>query len=344
MDPRYLNEGVMMAKVTDEEIRAKLSEVSDGVDASLQKYLKDDQLQNIVNILLYEQQTSGKRLRPALATFVAQTLGGDFDKTVDIASACELLHSASLMLDDAIDGDESRRGNPAVHVAFGGGMAMMGTYIQAMIGLEMGILTDVDIGQLLIHTVRRLVVGATDEMSWNDWDPDNYFKVIDNKTAALFEAPCLIGVITSGKKKTHYTLGKQYGNCLGILYQLCDDYVDVAKSINLSEPVGDIKVRNTTIPIIHAYEHTGKAEIKMLLQLYRKKVDLPDSHLRMIINELAQCESLEYLHGIVEQYKNKAIELAQQFPDNEHRAYLESLPEYMQRAQFDEIDMPNFNG
>lgn len=316
-------------------------EISDDVDKSMEKHLQDDQLGNIVNILMYDQHHPGKRLRPALSAFVGQTLGGDYQETVDVATACELLHSASLMLDDAIDGDDSRRGNPAVHKMFGTGMTLMGTYIYALVGIEMGIVKSQELGKLLVGVIRRLVIGSADEMTWRDWGEEPYFKIIENKTGALFEAPCEIGAIVANDK-TNRDLAKRYGYHLGMLYQMCDDYVDIAKSIRLSEPIGDIKVQNTTIPILHCYKHTGKPEIKMLLELYRKKTNLPDSHLRMILREIEECKSLEFLMDFINDYKTKAELTALEFPNNEHRAYLEAMPQFMFDAQMDEIDMPDF--
>jgi len=330
-----------MPQPTKEQIREKMNKISEAIDASLSTKFESDELGPIINILTYEQQNAGKRLRPALASMISDTLGGDFKTTIDIATACELLHSASLMLDDAIDEDPIRRGKPAIHKAFGGGMTLMGTYVLALLGLEIGITKSNELGKLLVETLRRLVVGSSAELTWAEWDQNDYLNIVSNKTAALFEAPCQIGAITANRPE-YRDVAKIYGNHLGMLYQLTDDYVDVAKSIKLNEPVGDIKNRITTIPIIHTYKHTGKSEIKYLLEMYRKKVSLPDEYLRMIIYEIDQCKSLEYLSGLITDLRATAVDDALKFPLNTHRDYLLAMPQFMIDSQLEEIDMPSF--
>jgi len=325
-----------MPPVNHEQIRSKMTKISEAIDDSLSHRFESDEL-----ILTYEQQNAGKRLRPALASMISDTLGGDFKTTIDMATACELLHSASLMLDDTIDGDLIRRGKPSIHTAFGGGMTMMGTYVLALLGLEIGITKSNELGKLLVDTLRRLVVGSTSELTWSDWDGQTYYNIISDKTAALFEAPCQIGAIVANRPEFR-PIAKQYGHHLGMLYQLTDDYVDIAKSIKLDAPIGDIKNKITTVAVIHTYNYTGKPEIKHLLEMYRKKVDLPDEYLRMIIGEIAQCKSLIYLDSLINTEKECAIAEAKKFPDNEHRDYLLAMPQFMIDAQREEIDMPDF--
>ena len=330
-----------MPPLTHEQIRVKMTKISEAIDESLTTRFESDELGPIISILTYEQQNAGKRLRPALASMISDTLGGDFKTTIDIATACELLHSASLMLDDAIDNDPVRRGKPSIHKAFGGGMTMMGTYVLALLGLEIGITKSNELGKLLVDTLRRLVVGSSAELTWTDWEMQSYYDIISNKTAALFEAPCQIGAISANKTE-YRSIAHKYGHHLGMLYQFTDDYVDIAKSVKLNAPIGDIKNRITTIPIIHTYEHTGKPEIKYLLEMYRKKVDLPDEYLRMIIGEISQCKSLEYLDRLISECREVAVIEALKFPDNEHRDYLIAMPQFMIDAQKEEIDMPSF--
>jgi len=330
--------------LSHEDIRSHLLEISEEVDKALEEHMADEQLGSIVQVLTYEQQTSGKKLRPALATIMSQCLSGDFRETVDIASACELLHSASLMLDDTIDRDDTRRGKVAVHKAFGGGLALMGTYVLALMGLKIGITKSNRIGQLLVKTLEQLVVGGSQEIYWESWEYQDYYKIMANKTAALFAASCEIGSIcgkSKGRGGSYVKAARRYGKSLGMLYQHCDDYVDIAKSINLGDPIGDIKNRNTTTAIIHCYLHTKKPEIKTLLDLYRKRVDLPDYALRLIIAELEELNSLAYVKNIIYNLSAEASQIASTFPDNDHRKYLISMPQFMIDVQMEEIEMPN---
>jgi len=329
--------------VSSEDMHKKLAEISEMVDVSLDKQLQDPRLGNMVQILTYDLQNPGKRLRPAMSYFVSQSLHGDVHSTIDIATACELLHSASLMLDDIIDKDSIRRGKPTVQAAFGTGTGMMGTYILGTMGLKIGISQSSEIGMMLIETLESLVIGASTELAWSGWDEETYMDIVENKTGRLFESACAIGAIMSNRDD-YKTVAKRFGLTCGCLYQLCDDYVDIAKSIQLSEPFGDIKNQNTTMPIIHVYRNTKKPEIKLLLRLYRQKSALPDWALRMIINEISECKSLPYLLQIIHTFRSTAIQLAQKFPDPVTRKYLEALPEFLVNAQMQEIDMPDFNG
>ena len=168
----------------------------------------------------------GKRLRGFTTLLVAEVLGGSWEDAVDAAAAVELVHSASLAIDDVIDGDVERRGAPAAWLKFGPGRAIMAA-------------------NLLISYAQRLLLEryghrAVEKsvLAWFDisrgeirdaYIPDgDYYEIVRLKTGSLFRLAAELGAIAAG---AYEKLGimSGFGELTGVAYQLADDIVDYAR-------------------------------------------------------------------------------------------------------------------
>ncbi len=173
----------------------------------------------------------GKRLRGFLVIEVAEALGGKAEKALDAAVAIELVHAASLALDDIIDNDYVRRGKPAAWIAFGIPKTVMVSnllipYAQRIVFNSYGV-------EALRRTVNAWLDVSRGEVldafiPLESMAPEMYVAIVRLKTAALFRLAAELGAIAAGKNNLADELGR-YGEILGVAYQFADDIVDAVR-------------------------------------------------------------------------------------------------------------------
>ena len=176
----------------------------------------------------YAVLEGGQRLRPILAVRVAGLLGRVTEITLRAASAVELLHCASLLVDDlpCMDNDTVRRNRPAVHIQFGESTAILAAF--SLIGLAAR--TVADQPQFQLHLLRMLdasslVGGQALDLALHGQDRENQrLRVTDLKTVPLFQLAVEAGLLETGDRHRQRLLG--FGRELGIAYQMMDDYLD----------------------------------------------------------------------------------------------------------------------
>jgi len=202
----------------------------------------------------------GKRLRPLLA--IAAATGGAREASErDLLGgvSVELVHLASLYHDDVIDEATVRRNVESVNSRFGNLVAIVaGDYLlarSAAIAAELG----TEIASLLAHTLGRLCQGQVAEVRSSfqvTRTKDDYYAAIAGKTAALMSASCRIGALTGGSPAAEVEALTDYGRCLGMMFQLRDDVLDViAQDGELGKPAGqDLAEGIYTLPVLLALE------------------------------------------------------------------------------------------
>jgi len=176
----------------------------------------------------YAVLSGGQRLRPILALQVADLLGTVTETTLRAASAVELFHSASLIVDDlpCMDNSALRRNRPAAHIQFGEATALLAAF--ALVGLAARTVADLPPFQL--HLLRMLdssslVGGQALDLALRGEERDSQrAHVTDLKTVPLFELAVEAGLLESGGQHRRRLL--EFGRELGIAYQMMDDYVD----------------------------------------------------------------------------------------------------------------------
>lgn len=179
----------------------------------------------------------GKLLRPALVLLTARVLGaGSHDALVKVAAAVELVHSASLVHDDIMDGAHERRGVPSVNAAFGNKTAVLvGDLLYEQAFAEITALTalgpqaQLALFELFTTTSREMCLGEIYEDEIDTGSPvslEDYLRVIDYKTASLMSGCCRAAAIVAGAGDEDSRLVFEFGYHLGRTYQLIDDVID----------------------------------------------------------------------------------------------------------------------
>lgn len=182
------------------------------------------------DIMHYINEVKGKRIRPLLVFLTAKMLGGIKETTYHTALCVEMIHTASLLHDDVVDGDEIRRGRPSVNVQYNNRSAILaGDYILAKAIQVIAHPEDQPIMSEMLNTASAMseeelcqcIKDSSDELS-----QESYLNLITHKTAMLFRSCCAGAALSVGAKDDTVQRLADFGLKLGILFQLRDDQLD----------------------------------------------------------------------------------------------------------------------
>ena len=210
--------------------------------------------------LSHIRQRGGKRMRPMLILLMAKNFGRVSHVTQNAAVGLELLHTASLVHDDVVDESAERRGQASVNATYDNKVAVLvGDYILSTALLRVSLTDHQKIVQLLAELGRTLAAGEILQLSNiqnQAFSEDVYYQIINNKTAALFEACAKIGAISAGATEEEVYEAAKFGQNIGIIFQIRDDIFDYSPDIQTGKVAGaDIKERKITLPLIGALKN-----------------------------------------------------------------------------------------
>lgn len=213
------------------------------VDSEMERHINAAAMpENLREAIRYAALGGGKRLRPALALLCSEAVGGTREAALPAAAAIELIHTFSLVHDDlpAMDDDELRRGRPTLHIHAGEAMAILAG--DAMVSLAFEILSGCDLGgEARVSLVRELAGGTTAMIAGQVYDtlggfpprlaPRQKLQMIHrNKTEALIRAACRMGGICGGGSASQLLALTQFGEAIGLMFQIVDDLLDVTQT------------------------------------------------------------------------------------------------------------------
>jgi geranylgeranyl pyrophosphate synthase len=269
----------------------------------------------------------GKRMRPAVSLLAGKF--GDFDPalSVPLAASLELLHTASLVHDDVIDGAGTRRGRPTAGSLFDNhGAVVLGDYIFAQAAALVARTGHADIVRLFAETMVMMSMAqlAEDRAAFDyNQTVDDYLRLIRGKTASLFAIAAQGGALLSGVRSDDALALRGYGENLGMAFQIVDDILDFSgDERELGKPVGSDLMQGTlTLPSLLLIErHPGDNPVRRLFE-DNGGVD----HLR---------EAIEMVRG--SDILGEAYATARRFGDAA-RASLADLPPIRARESLEEI-------
>ena len=243
------------------------AEIADFITLFNQSLSHEDGL--LGSALEHIRKRAGKRMRPILILLMARNFGQITDVTQNAAVGLELLHTASLVHDDVVDESEERRGQASVNATYDNKVAVLvGDYILSTALLCVARTHSEQIVTYLAELGRTLSDGEILQLSnigRKDISEDVYYDVIKQKTAALFEACAGIGALSSGASEEDVMAAKQFGQNLGIIFQIRDDIFDYYDSKEIGKPTGnDMAEGKLTLPVIHAVNNGGDEDMKRL--------------------------------------------------------------------------------
>ncbi len=210
--------------------------------------------------------SGGKRIRPALLFFAAELCGYSGPRCVQVAASVELLHTATLLHDDVVDGSSVRRGRSAANAVWGNRKAVLvGDYLYARASAMIVEDGDAEIQWVFSDTIRRMAEGELLQLA-RSFDPDitetQYFDVIDRKSAALLAASCEAGAILGQVTRAERRRLAEFGRRVGVAFQLRDDALDYEGGEDAlgKRPYTDLLEGKLTLPLLLTLKRCQPAE------------------------------------------------------------------------------------
>jgi octaprenyl-diphosphate synthase len=304
----------------------------DKVEEELELFI-DSPNRLISEIGSYIFQNSGKKIRPALLLLCSKLFGYKGNENILMSALIETIHAASLIHDDIIDNSEVRRGRESIHSRWGPNITVLlgdFLYIKAL-GYSLHS-QHRQITKILTDISARMIEGELNEycLSGNlDLAEEDYFDIIDKKTASLFAASCQIGGIlgNASDEEEHFLV--EYGTSLGVSFQIIDDLLDFTGDEKvLGKPVfSDLNEGRITLPLIYTMNNDGGMNRKRITEILKEE-NLSKETQKEILEIIQSNGALDYTYKKAEEYSFKSREIISQFPESVHREALILIPEF----------------
>jgi len=287
----------------------------------------------LLNIITnYLIRRKGKQMRPMLVFLSAKLNGTVSDGTYTAAGLIELLHNATLIHDDVVDETYQRRGFFSINALWRSKIAVLvGDYY-----LAMGLIKSLEENQT---EVLRIVSKAVKEMSEGELlqieksrklniTEDIYYDIIRKKTATLIAACTSAGAYSVGATDEDVSKMHDFGQNLGIAFQIRDDLLDYEKTNLAGKPSGnDLKEKKMTLPLIHVLSQQSPAKRKQILSTI-KKHHKNGKKIAPIVEFVKENGGIDYARTKMTEYRDKALSILSTFPGSDARDGLEELVHY----------------
>jgi len=285
-------------------------------------------------ITYYIVRRKGKQMRPMFVFLVAKMVskGGFDDRTYRGASVIELIHTATLVHDDVVDDSNRRRGFFSINALWKNKIAVLvGDFLLSK-GLLLSIDNDdFDILKLISVAVREMSEGELlqiEKARHLDITEAIYFEIIRQKTATLIAACCAIGAASVGATQEEVDKMHEFGELIGIAFQIKDDLFDYSES-NIGKPTGiDIKEQKMTLPLIYTLNTCSEKDKKWLINSV-KKHNTNKKRVKEVIAFVKANGGIEYTIGKMKSYQSKALAILDTYPESEFKTSLATMINYV---------------
>lgn len=301
-----------------EELEKYIGKLREEFNQYIYKKLRNNLDSRLVeNVIL-----GGKRLRPLLLLLLFKALGGkDFKRALEVASALELAHNASLTHDDIIDVDFERRGKPTLWRQIGIGRALIEGHRMINLAFQIALDEGLEIAKIFLRAWDRASNGVLKELMHRNLPGKAlYLRIIREKTASLFEAAAECGALIANASPEIIQQARKYGEKIGIAYQLADDYIDIIK--------GRISLRSHLI-----FYNRFEEKIRQIMLAVKLKTALP---LRDLL-----APKIDWRKFLVEEIAKNIIEAKKIVEKMDllepEKTYLEKLPKYCVYSMLREV-------
>ncbi|MCH9006901.1 polyprenyl synthetase family protein [candidate division KSB1 bacterium] len=291
----------------------------------------------IDKVIQYIIANKGKRLRPILVILTSRLHNGNGavleKRNLKAAAIMELLHTATLVHDDVVDGSNQRRGVPSVNSIWKNKVSvLMGDYLFSKALLAMLSLKSMRAYQIISETAERMAQGELlgVERRKDYWmEEEVYFRLIGDKTASLLAAACQLGAVSSSDDEEDIVAMKDFGENLGLAFQIRDDLLDIlGKEKKTGKPLGnDIRDNKVTLPLIFALRQAKRGEARRIIRMMKRNAKR---------REIQEIVSFVEYHGGIDYAMKKAngyLELAEKslerYPDTPYKDSLTKLVSFV---------------
>jgi octaprenyl-diphosphate synthase len=319
-----------------DQIKAPIKQEMESFEKKFQASMKSS-VPLLDRITHYIVKRKGKQMRPMFVFFSAGMCGGIGEATYVGASLIELLHTATLVHDDVVDDSYERRGFFSVNALWKNKIAVLvGDYL-----LSKGLLLSVKNNQ---YKLLQIVSEAVEMMSEGellqiekarklDIEEPVYFEIIRQKTASLIASCCACGAASAGADDETVAKMKQFGEMVGIAFQIKDDMFDYNTGNNIGKPIGiDIKEKKLTLPLIHTLNTIPQKEKRKLINII-KNHNTDKKKVAEVIDYVVANEGITYATEKMNEFQAKAFEILDTFADSRYKEGLRQLVTFTTERQ-----------
>lgn len=287
-------------------------------------------------ITKYILRQKGKKIRPILVLLSAKLCGKVNERTYIAANLVELLHTATLIHDDVVDDAKTRRGLASINAVWKNKVSvLMGDFLLSK-GLIIALEGDeFEFLKSTSDAVKRMSEGELLQIQKArnfDATEETYFKVISDKTASLIRTCCRIGALSTSDDKQKVETMSEFGECIGIIFQLRDDLLDYVgrKKLLGKSPGNDLKEKKFTLPLIIALKNAPSKRAKEIMKLIKDG----KPKFEEVYNFVNEYGGIEYTNEKIKKYSEQATKLICTFPETETKKALLNLIAFISQRQY----------
>ncbi|MGA2207236.1 MAG: polyprenyl synthetase family protein [Terracidiphilus sp.] len=287
----------------------------------------------ITEIAEYLREGGGKRIRPTLLLLSAHQLGYAGQGAIRLGAVVEMLHTATLVHDDIIDGADVRRGRPSANTNWGNEKCVLAgdwLYMQAFkVALEERNLRVLD---LLISLTQQMVEGELLQIQklGKMVSEAEYYDLIFRKTACLFSVSMRLGAVLAGATEAEETSLATFGRAVGLAFQIVDDVLDLTATEEvLGKPVAsDLREGKATLAVVHAADHGTASDRKAIRRVLddRSFENVSRQQIREI---LVRNGSVEYAMAAADRYAEQSRQALAPLAESEFKRALLWVPDFV---------------
>lgn len=274
--------------------------------------------------------SGGKRLRPMLVLLASRACGYEGKHHVTLAAIIEFIHTATLLHDDVVDESDMRRGKESAHAVWGNAASVLvGDFLYSRSFQMMVTVESMRVMEVLSNATNTIAEGEVEQLL-NMHDPEvseeNYFSVIEKKTAKLFEAACQLGAVLAGRPDLEEALAS-FGRELGAAFQVADDVLDyTADAETLGKNIGDdLAEGKPTLPLILGRKLLGEKQKAVIDETIRQGgVERIDE----IVELIRGCGAIEATEEAARQRSIAAEQAIATLPESDWKDAMASLASY----------------
>lgn len=292
-----------------ERMNAALAEDLSAVAALIRARMASEHAPRIPEVTAHLVDAGGKRVRPMLTLAAARLCGYEGDAHQKLAATVEFIHTATLLHDDVVDESEKRRGRPTANLLWDNkSSVLVGDYLFAR-AFQLMVETDnLRVLNILSNAAATIAEGEVLQLTAATnlaTTEATYLQIIRGKTAALFEAACEVGGVIAGRDEAIIQGLAQYGDALGIAFQMVDDLLDWGgPSGDIGKNTGDdFRERKLTMPIIRAVAQASKPERTFWVRTIEKG--------KQVDGDVEEARALLIKHGSLESTRDDALAWAE---------------------------------
>lgn len=307
-------------------------------------------IEPVSEIASYLQEGGGKRLRPALLLLAAGACGYRGSSAIRLGAVVEMIHSATLVHDDVIDGAQTRRGRPSTNARWGNHMSVLAGDWLYMQSFEMALRErNFSILDILIDLTQNMVEGELLQLTLLgqiNLRESEATELAYRKTACLFSGCARLGAVL-GRQPDHVEQAlSEYGRNAGLAFQLVDDLLDfTASPEKLGKPVlSDLKEGKVTLPLIFALENGSgertsatngdrpsgsSSEARRLIASVLKERDFVSVRREQIAQLVEESGARARAEALAREYVSRAKSCLEALPDSDYRRALLAVPDFI---------------